>query len=107
LQQAEGKLTVAVVQWVGCTHPAGNKISAIENTGATENQFDCIDLSDNDVVRLEGFSRLPRLRTLLLNNNRIARIGEGLGGTWNPHTTPGSRRLSSADRDGRQCVDDV
>ena len=98
---------MAVVQWVGCAHPAGNKISAIENTGATENQFDCIDLSDNDVVRLEGFSRLPRLRTLLLNNNRIARIGEGLGGAWNPHTTPGSRRLSSADRDGRQCVDDV
>mmetsp|Transcript_27341 Transcript_27341/g.52038 ORF Transcript_27341/g.52038 Transcript_27341/m.52038 type:complete len:265 (-) Transcript_27341:604-1398(-) len=57
----------------------GNKISAIENLGATENQFDCIDLSDNDVVRLEGFPRLPRLRTLLLNNNRIARIGEDLG----------------------------
>lgn len=56
----------------------GNKIQAIENLGATENQFDCIDLSDNDIVRLEGFPRLPRLRTLLLNNNRLARIGEDL-----------------------------
>lgn len=57
----------------------GNKVSAIENLGATENQFDCIDLSDNEVVKLEGFPRLPRLTTLLLNNNRIARIGDDLG----------------------------
>jgi len=57
----------------------GNKISTIENLGATENQFDCIDLSDNEVVKLEGFPRLPRVKTLLLNNNRIARIGEDLG----------------------------
>lgn len=74
---------------------SGNKISSIENTGATENQFDCIDLSDNDVVRLEGFSRLPRLRTLLLNNNRIARIGEGLGGTPSPAHAPGTTPLAS------------
>mmetsp|Transcript_4231 Transcript_4231/g.7202 ORF Transcript_4231/g.7202 Transcript_4231/m.7202 type:complete len:262 (+) Transcript_4231:268-1053(+) len=57
----------------------GNKVSAIENLGATENQFDCIDLSDNEIVKLEGFPRLPRLKTLLLNNNRIARIGDDLG----------------------------
>lgn len=56
-----------------------NKIQAIENLGATENQFDCIDLSDNDIVKLEGFPRLQRLRVLLLNNNRLARIGEDLG----------------------------
>eukprot|EP00232_Nephroselmis_pyriformis_P007772 CAMPEP_0182885642 /NCGR_PEP_ID=MMETSP0034_2-20130328/19729_1 /TAXON_ID=156128 /ORGANISM="Nephroselmis pyriformis, Strain CCMP717" /LENGTH=255 /DNA_ID=CAMNT_0025018917 /DNA_START=190 /DNA_END=957 /DNA_ORIENTATION=- len=56
----------------------GNKIGAIENLGATEDQFDCLDLSDNEIVKLEGFPMLPRLKTLLLNNNRIARIGSGL-----------------------------
>mmetsp|Transcript_8650 Transcript_8650/g.14910 ORF Transcript_8650/g.14910 Transcript_8650/m.14910 type:complete len:333 (+) Transcript_8650:56-1054(+) len=55
----------------------GNKISAIENLGATENQFDSIDLSDNAIVRLEGFPRLLRLKQLLLNNNRLARIAKG------------------------------
>mmetsp|Transcript_12429 Transcript_12429/g.45315 ORF Transcript_12429/g.45315 Transcript_12429/m.45315 type:complete len:230 (-) Transcript_12429:2467-3156(-) len=59
---------------------AGNKIAVIENLGATENQFDTIDLSDNDVVKLEGFPPLKRLHTLLLNNNRVARIGPNLGG---------------------------
>ena len=33
----------------------GHKIAAIENLGATQNQFDAIDLSDNEVVKLEGF----------------------------------------------------
>lgn len=56
----------------------GNKVSAIENMGATQNQFDSIDLSDNAIVKLEGFPKLPRLKTLLLNNNRIARISAGL-----------------------------
>lgn len=56
----------------------GNKITTIENLGATENQFDSIDLSDNMIVRLEGFPKLPRLKTLLLNNNRIVRVGRHL-----------------------------
>eukprot|EP00882_Tetradesmus_deserticola_P029890 GHRQ01033520.1.p2 GENE.GHRQ01033520.1~~GHRQ01033520.1.p2 ORF type:complete len:121 (+),score=35.53 GHRQ01033520.1:467-829(+) len=56
----------------------GNKIGAIENLGVTENQFDSIDLSDNAIVRLEGFPRLPRLRMLLLSNNRIAKIARNL-----------------------------
>ena len=59
---------------------AGNKIAVIENLGTTENQFDSIDLSDNAVVRLEGFPRLLRLKQLLLNNNRIARINKACCG---------------------------
>ncbi|PSC72117.1 26S protease regulatory subunit [Micractinium conductrix] len=55
-----------------------NRIAAIENLGATENQFDSIDLSDNSIVRLEGFPKLPRLQCLHLNNNRINRIARGL-----------------------------
>lgn len=43
-----------------------------------QNQFDSIDLSDNGVLTLDGFPRLPRLGTLLLSNNRVSRIGQNL-----------------------------
>lgn len=56
----------------------GCRIATIENLGATENQFDSIDFSDNAVVRLEGFPKLPRLSALYLNNNRISRIARQL-----------------------------
>ncbi|KAF5195106.1 U2 small nuclear ribonucleoprotein a [Thalictrum thalictroides] len=57
----------------------GNKISVIENLGATEDQFDTIDLSDNEIVKLENFPFLGRLGTLLINNNRITRINPNIG----------------------------
>ncbi|XP_036330533.1 probable U2 small nuclear ribonucleoprotein A' [Rhagoletis pomonella] len=56
----------------------GYKIPQIENLGATLDQFDTIDLSDNDLRKLDGIPYLPRLKCLLLNNNRILRIGDGL-----------------------------
>lgn len=43
-----------------------------------QNQFDSIDLSDNAIVRLEGFPKLPRLSALHLSNNRISRIARNL-----------------------------
>ncbi|KVH99031.1 Leucine-rich repeat-containing protein [Cynara cardunculus var. scolymus] len=57
----------------------GNKIAVIENLGATEDQFDTIDLSDNEIVKLENFPNLNRLGTLLFNNNRITRINPNIG----------------------------
>ncbi|XP_036057859.1 U2 small nuclear ribonucleoprotein A'-like [Onychomys torridus] len=57
----------------------GYKIPVIENLGATLDQFDAIDFSDNEIRKLDGFPSLRRLKTLLVNNNRICRIGEGLG----------------------------
>lgn len=45
-----------------------------------QNQFDSIDLSDNAIVRLEGFPRLPRLKVLYLNNNRVAKVARNLHG---------------------------
>lgn len=56
----------------------GNKISVIENLGATLDQFDCIDISDNDVKKLESFPLLKRLKMLICNNNRICRFEENL-----------------------------
>ncbi|XP_036909649.1 U2 small nuclear ribonucleoprotein A' isoform X1 [Sturnira hondurensis] len=56
----------------------GYKIPVIENLGATLDQFDAIDFSDNEIRKLDGFPLLRRLKTLLVNNNRICRVGEGL-----------------------------
>ncbi|XP_028436095.1 U2 small nuclear ribonucleoprotein A' isoform X2 [Perca flavescens] len=57
---------------------SGYKIPVLENLGATLDQFDTIDFSDNEVRKLDGFPLLKRLKTLLMNNNRICRIGENL-----------------------------
>ncbi|XP_066907308.1 U2 small nuclear ribonucleoprotein A', partial [Halyomorpha halys] len=56
----------------------GYKIPVIENLGATLDQFDTIDFSDNDIRKLDGFPLLKRLKCILLNNNRIVRIAEHL-----------------------------
>jgi len=56
----------------------GYKIPVIENLGTTLDQFDTIDLSDNEIRKLDGFPQLPRIKSLFLNNNRIVRIAEGL-----------------------------
>lgn len=56
----------------------GYKIPVIENMGATLDQFDTVDFSDNDIRKLDGFPLLKRLKCLLLNNNRIVRIADGL-----------------------------
>lgn len=56
----------------------GFKIPVIENLGATLDQFDTLDLSDNEIRKLDGFPLLKRLHCLLLNNNRITRISENL-----------------------------
>jgi len=56
----------------------GYKIAVLENLGATLDQFDCIDFSDNDIKKLDGFPLLKRLKKLLLNGNRIVKIDEKL-----------------------------
>lgn len=59
----------------------GNKIGVMENLAATQDQFDSLDLSDNEILKVECMAILPRLSQLLLNNNRVTRISEGLGKT--------------------------
>ncbi|CEG38338.1 u2 small nuclear ribonucleoprotein a [Plasmopara halstedii] len=56
----------------------GYKAPAIENLGVTQDGFDCIDLSDNEIKKLENFPRLRRLRMLLLHNNHVSKIQEKL-----------------------------
>ena len=47
-----------------------------ESVGAVVSQdmFDTIDFSDNEIKKLENFPRMVRLTTLLLNNNHISKI---------------------------------
>lgn len=54
------------------------KIPAIENLGATQDQFDTIDMSDNEIRKLENFPLLKRLKTLLMSNNLVFRIADDL-----------------------------
>jgi len=55
------------------------KIPLIENLGVLMDAVDTIDLSDNELVRLENFPVMRRLGTLLLANNSISRVISGLG----------------------------
>jgi len=57
----------------------GNKIPAIENLAATMDGFDTIDLSDNEIRRLDNFPRMKRLSALFMNNNHLVRIGADVG----------------------------
>lgn len=47
---------------------------------SVQDLFDSLDLSDNEIVKLEGFPLLKRVTTLLLNNNRITRVSTSVGG---------------------------
>ncbi|KAG6976994.1 hypothetical protein JG688_00000809 [Phytophthora aleatoria] len=58
----------------------GYKAPAIENLGVTQDGFDCIDFSDNEIKKIENFPRLRRLRMLLLHNNQVSKIQENLAG---------------------------
>lgn len=52
----------------------GYKISIIENLSATNDQFGCIDLSDNSISKLESLPKLMRLHSLMIINNRVTSI---------------------------------
>ncbi|KAF9555523.1 U2 small nuclear ribonucleoprotein A' [Mortierella alpina] len=56
-----------------------HKIPAIENLGVTRDLNDSLDLTDNDIRALSNFPSLPRLKCLLLSNNRIGKIDVNLG----------------------------
>ncbi|ESO03272.1 hypothetical protein HELRODRAFT_157108 [Helobdella robusta] len=81
------KLTQEVIeQAIQFTNPVkdrqldlrGYKIPAIENLGATLDQFDVIDFTDNEIRKVDNFPLLKRIKCLLLSNNHINRIEENL-----------------------------
>eukprot|EP00922_Rhytidocystis_sp_ex-Travisia-forbesii_P058299 GHVS01086189.1.p1 GENE.GHVS01086189.1~~GHVS01086189.1.p1 ORF type:complete len:187 (+),score=18.11 GHVS01086189.1:32-592(+) len=52
----------------------GCKIAIIENLGGTKDHFDCIDLTDNEILKLDNIPPLKRLKTFIVANNRISRL---------------------------------
>lgn len=54
----------------------GLKIPAIENLGSTNDAYECLDLCDNDLIKLGNFPPLKRLKVMLLTNNRISRFAD-------------------------------
>ena len=52
----------------------GFKIMDIQNLSATNDQFACINLSDNSISEVNYLPQLKRLKTLILINNRISKI---------------------------------
>lgn len=57
----------------------GLKFGIIENLGVTHDQYESIDMSENELHKLDGFPLMNRLLSLLCNNNRITKIAPGLG----------------------------
>lgn len=52
----------------------GYKITAIENLIATNDQFGCIDLTDNSITKVDLLPKLNRLRAIMVINNRISKV---------------------------------
>lgn len=58
----------------------GNKIPIIENLAITRDNFDTIDLSNNELRVLNNFSTLQNLKTLYCANNFITKLDNDLVG---------------------------
>ena len=52
----------------------GFKIMEIQNLSATNDQFACINLTDNSISEINMLPQLKRLKTLMLINNRISKV---------------------------------
>ena len=52
----------------------GNHIEVIENLGASRDQFETIDLSDNNINKIPVLPPLDRLKVLVIANNNLQRI---------------------------------
>ncbi|KAI6178839.1 LRRcap domain-containing protein [Aphelenchoides besseyi] len=55
------------------------QIPAVENLGATNDQFDVIDLTDNSIRKVDNLPLLKRLDTLLLHNNQVQQLQKDIG----------------------------
>ncbi len=84
------RLTVELIERVaGYLNPLGDrefmarglKIPVIENMGILQDDYDCIDLSENEIRRLGDFPPMKRLTSLVLANNSIDRISGDVGRT--------------------------
>ena len=56
----------------------GNGIPEIENLIATNDHYQSVDLTDNDIKGLRNLPRMTNLETLILSNNNIEEIDSNL-----------------------------
>lgn len=56
-----------------------HSIAVIENLSSSDDHFEVIDLSKNQLLKLDGFPRLSHLKMLLLSQNLISRIDPHIG----------------------------
>lgn len=59
-----------------------NKIPILQNLGVTADQYATIDLTNNDLAKIDAtldLSNLPHLETLLLANNKLTRLFSSAG----------------------------
>ena len=57
----------------------GCQIPAIENLAVLEDQYDCLDFTNNDIKKLDNFPLMKRVGTLLCSNNHISKISSSMG----------------------------
>jgi U2 small nuclear ribonucleoprotein A' len=55
------------------------RLQRIENLILTKDQNQTIDFTDNDILKLAYFPKMSNLETILLGNNRVAKIEENIG----------------------------
>ena len=66
----------------------GLKIPRIENLGITQDQFDVIDFSNNQIQVIEDLPLLKRLSTIIINNNLVTKCADNL-----PETCPNLKSI--------------
>jgi U2 small nuclear ribonucleoprotein A' len=79
----------------------GKRIPRIENLGVTQDQFDVIDFSNNQIETIEDFPILRRCTTLLFNNNLVREISPTLA-----DCLPNLHTLMLTNNDVR-CIQDL
>jgi hypothetical protein len=57
---------------------SGNRLQVIENLGMTQDEYEAIDLSDNEITVVENFPVLKRLLSLFVCNNHVKLVQEGI-----------------------------
>lgn len=68
-----------MIENLGATQVSWLQALLMTFADAAQNQFDAINLSDNEIKKLDNFPNLPRLTTLNIVNNHISKIADELG----------------------------
>ena len=57
----------------------GHQIPAIENLAVLEDQFNCLDFTDNAIKKIDNFPLMNKVTTLLFHNNQISKVSSDIG----------------------------